>query len=131
MTYFQVNSKCNGCLACLQNCPANAIDVKDSGAKRKLLHNMARCARCGNCWRICPQQAIEFQHMFTNQWDEVVELDLIHCQVCDEPLYTSAFRETLAGKTGASETPLCSRHKEALTLKVNAHFAGLKSGQAR
>jgi hypothetical protein len=26
---------------------------------------------------------------------------------------------------------LCSRHKEALTLKVNAHFAGCKSGQTR
>ncbi|OQW96872.1 MAG: hypothetical protein BWK74_07560 [Desulfobacteraceae bacterium A6] len=131
MTYFQVNNKCNGCLACLQNCPANAIDVKDSGTKRKLLHNMARCARCGNCWRVCPEQAIEFQHMLTNQWDEVVELDLIRCQVCEEPLYTSAFRETLAGKTGTSETPLCSRHKEALTLKFNAHFAGYKSGQTR
>ncbi len=131
MTYFQVNEKCNGCLACLQNCPANAIDVEDLGAKRKLLHNMARCARCGNCWRICPQQAIEFQHMLTNQWDEVVALNLIHCQVCQEPLYTAAFRETLAGKTGVSETPLCSRHKEALTLKVNAHFAGLKTGQTR
>ena len=59
---------------------------------------MARCARCGNCWRICPQQAIEFQHMLTNQWDEVVVLDLIHCQVCEEPLYTSAFRETLREK---------------------------------
>jgi len=131
MTYFQVNSKCNGCLACLQNCPANAIDVKDSGGKRKLLHNMARCARCGNCWRICPQQAIEFQYMLTNQWDEVVELDLIHCQVCEEPLYTSAFIETIAGKTGTLEKPLCSRHKEAFTLKVNAHFAGYKSGQTR
>jgi len=131
MTYFQVNNKCNGCLACLQNCPANAIDVKDSGEKRMLLHNMARCARCGNCWRVCPQQAIEFQHMMTNQWDEVVVLNLIKCQVCDEPLYTSAFRETLAGKTGSLETPLCSRHKEALALKVNAHFAGYKSGQTR
>lgn len=131
MAYFRVNDKCNGCLACLQNCPANAIDFKDSGTERKLLHNMARCARCGNCWRICPQQAIEFEHMLTNQWDEVVALDLVRCQVCDEPLYTSAFREALAEKTGIPEKPLCSRHKEAFTLKVNAHFAGYKSGQTR
>lgn len=131
MAYFRVNEKCNGCLACLQNCPANAIDFKDSGGERKLLHNMARCARCGNCWRICPQQAIEFEHMLTNQWDEVVVLDLVRCQVCDEPLYTSAFREALAEKTGISEKPLCYRHKEALNLKINAHFAGYKSDRKR
>ena len=124
MLYFQVNNRCNGCLACLQNCPANAIDVQDSGAKRKLLHNMARCARCGNCWRVCPQQAIEFQHLLINQWDEVVELDLLCCRICGEPLYSPAFSQALTEKTGASIAPLCARHQEVLTQKVNAHFAG-------
>jgi NAD-dependent dihydropyrimidine dehydrogenase PreA subunit len=131
MIYFQVNSRCNGCLACLQNCPADAIAAKDSDGKRKLLHNMARCARCGNCWRICPEQAIEFQHMLTNEWDEVVELDLIACRICGEPLYTQAFREALGRKTAVSETPLCSKHKEALTLKVKTHFAGCKQDRMR
>ncbi|HSO67500.1 MAG TPA: 4Fe-4S dicluster domain-containing protein [Desulfatirhabdiaceae bacterium] len=124
MSYLQVNHRCNGCLACLENCPANAIDVRDSDGTRTILHNMARCARCGNCWRICPQQAIDFQHMLVNQWDEVVSLALIHCQVCGEPLYTSAYYETLAEKPGVSPAPLCSLHKEALALKVNTHFAG-------
>jgi ferredoxin len=131
MSYFQVNDRCNGCLACLQNCPANAIDCKDSGTERKLLHNMARCARCGNCWRICPQQAIEFDKMLANRWDEVVALDLVRCEVCGEPLYTSAFRDTLAKKTGNPEKPLCSLHKEALQLKINTHFADHKSGRMR
>lgn len=131
MAYFQVNDKCNGCLACLQNCPANAIDVRDSGAKRTLFHNMALCARCGNCWRICPQHAVEFQHMLANRWDEVIALDLIYCRECEEPLYTAAFKEKLSGKKGILETPLCSRHKEALALKVNVHFPGYKSGQTR
>lgn len=134
MIYFQVNDRCNGCLACMQNCPANAIDVRDSGTKRRLLHNMARCARCGNCWRVCPQQAIEFQHLLTNQWDEVVELDLLRCRVCDDPLYSPAFSLAVAGKTGAEIMPLCARHKEAIALKVDAHFpgrSGRKKGQGK
>jgi ferredoxin len=131
MAYFIVNDRCNGCLACLQNCPANAIDFKDSGNERKLLHNMARCARCGNCWRICPQQAIEFDKMLANRWDEVVALDLVRCEVCGEILYTSAFRKTLADKTGGKEKPLCILHKEALILKVSTHFAGYKQGRRR
>lgn len=131
MAYFQVNDRCNGCLACLQNCPANAIDFKDSGTERKLLHNMARCARCGNCWRICPQQAIEFDKMLANLWDEVVALDLVRCEVCGEILYTAAFRKTLYDKTGVYEKPLCTLHKEAFSLKISAHFAGHKPGRTR
>jgi len=126
MNFFQVNSKCNGCLACLQNCPANAIDVQDDAKKRKLRHNMAKCARCGNCWRVCPQDAVEFQYMLQNRWDEVISLDLEHCRVCGEPIYTAAFGETLAEKLGKLEAPVCERHKPALTLKVKAHFMGKK-----
>lgn len=115
----------------MQNCPANAIDVQDDDQKRRLLHNMARCARCGNCWRVCPQEAIEFQHMLQNQWDEIIALDLLNCKVCGEPVYTSAFGETLAEKIGDSGAPLCARHKEALTLKLKAHFVGFKSDPTR
>ncbi len=127
MAYFIVNHRCNGCLACLQNCPAKALDFRDSDSKRSLLHNMARCARCGNCWRICPQQAIEFQHMMTNQWDEVAVMDILYCRVCNEPLYTAAFLKTLSEKLDVLHPPLCSRHKEALALKIKTHFPGLKT----
>ena len=131
MSYFRVNEKCNGCLACLQNCPATAIDVIDKDEKRTLLHNMARCARCGTCWRVCPQDAIEFQHILENNWDEVVSLDLVHCKVCGEVLYTRPFEETLNGKIGEQGTPLCARHREALALKAKTLFAGGKQQQKR
>ena len=55
MSYFRVNENCNGCLACVENCPASALDFVDQKSKRTLKHSMTQCARCGQCWRICPQ----------------------------------------------------------------------------
>ena len=126
MRYFQVNERCTGCLACLHNCPANALDVEDNGRQRKLRHNMARCARCGTCWRVCPEKAIEFQYMLRNQWDDVITLDLVSCRVCGETLYTAAFGNALAGKLGTGESALCDKHKDALFLKVQTHFTAQK-----
>ncbi len=77
MSYFRVNDKCNCCLSCVENCPASALDFIDQDGRRTLKHNMTKCARCGQCWRICPQEAIEFQHLLVGQWDDVVTLDLI------------------------------------------------------
>ncbi|MCP4688298.1 MAG: 4Fe-4S dicluster domain-containing protein [Desulfobacterales bacterium] len=124
MSYFQVNDKCNGCLACVQNCPANALKSVEESEKRTLLHNMARCARCGNCWRVCPREAIEFQHILKNEWDEVITLDLLLCEVCGEPIYTPEFGETLSEKLDEKVQTLCPRHKEALSLLARAHFPG-------
>jgi NAD-dependent dihydropyrimidine dehydrogenase PreA subunit len=84
MPYFRVNENCNGCLACVENCPATALDYVDQDDGRTLKHNMTKCARCGQCWRVCPQNAIEFQHLLVGEWDEVITLDLIHCRVCGE-----------------------------------------------
>jgi ferredoxin len=122
MPYFRVNAKCDGCLACVQNCPANALKADDSGASRTLSHNMARCARCGNCWRVCPQNAIEFQHFLHGQWDEVTTLTLLRCRICDEPLYTADFRENAAALADKDVEPLCPRHREALPSIMQAHF---------
>lgn len=122
MLYFKVNNKCNGCLACVQNCPAIALTSKEEDNKRTILHNMALCARCGTCWRVCPEEAIEFEHMLKNQWDEVVTLDLVRCVICDELLYTVDFEKTLSEKNKKKIEPLCSRHREAHSLKTAAYF---------
>ena len=111
MSYFRVNEKCNGCLACVENCPASALRFKDLDGRRTLMHNMNKCARCGQCWRICPQEAIEFQHLLVGQWDEVVTLDLIHCQVCGEPLYSTRYEQNLANKLNSTTAALCPQHQ--------------------
>ena len=116
--FFKVNEKCNGCLACVQNCPANALSYEDHGARRTLKHNMTRCARCGNCWRICPQQAIEFEHLLKGTWDEVATMKLVHCQVCGEPLYTVNFEETLTDKLHHRIESLCPEHRKGFSIST-------------
>jgi len=122
MSYFQVNDQCNGCLACVQNCPANALQAIDQGPARTLQHNMTRCARCGNCWRICPQDAIEFQYLLRNKWDDVVKLQLDRCEVCGETLYTLAYGQGLASKLPTALKPLCAKHKAGPELLAQTHF---------
>lgn len=132
MAYFVVNEKCNGCLSCVQNCPANALTSEDSREKRTLLHNMARCARCANCWRICPQQAIEFQHFMDNKWDDVVALDLIHCKICGEPIYTVNLENTMSAKVGKEIDPICSKHKEsAFAGKLASFYSRIRKIEAK
>ena len=111
MAYFQVNDRCTGCLACVQNCPASALDFKDEGPQRTLLHNMTRCARCGTCWRVCPRDAIEFQYLLKNRWDEVATLELVRCRVCGEPVHTTRLTEAVDDKVSPLAEALCSRHR--------------------
>jgi ferredoxin hydrogenase large subunit len=73
---------------------------------------MTKCARCGQCWRICPQEAIEFQHLLAGQWDDVVTLDLIRCRVCGEPLYSPAYQEKLENELSSSDEALCPQHRQ-------------------
>jgi ferredoxin len=122
MTYFRVNENCNGCLACVQNCPAAALDYLDRSGRRTLRHNMARCARCGQCWRICPQHAIEFQHLLKGAWDEVAAFDLVLCSVCGEPLYTAAFARTLEGCLDKTPDHACPQHRQHYQALARAYF---------
>ncbi|MGD8521342.1 MAG: 4Fe-4S dicluster domain-containing protein [Desulfobacterales bacterium] len=112
MSYFRVNGKCNGCLACVENCPASALRFSDRDNRRTLKHNMTKCARCGQCWRICPQKAIEFEHLLEGGWDDVVTLDLIRCQVCSEPLYSTVYLQKMAGELNSTGEALCPLHRQ-------------------
>ena len=128
MTYFRVNKDCNGCLACVENCPASALDFSDEKNGRTLKHNMTKCARCGQCWRVCPQNAIEFQHLLAGEWDDVITLDLIHCGICGEPLYSPAFGQKVESKINASNEDLCPKHRQTEAAAKLTAGAKLKTG---
>lgn len=122
MSFFRVNANCNGCLACVQNCPASALAHEDRRGRRTLRHNMALCARCGQCWRVCPQAAIEFEHLLQSQWDDVLTLDLVRCRVCGEPLYTAEFGRSVANRLEKSVDPVCSKHRQGVHNLARAYY---------
>jgi ferredoxin len=126
MSFFNVNNNCNGCLSCVQNCPASALSYRDEESKRTLLHNMSLCARCGNCWRICPQKAVQFEEILNGVWDSVTTMELVHCAVCGEPLYTDTFKQALAGKVDYEVVTLCPLHKKTFSLDAWKHLASDK-----
>jgi MinD superfamily P-loop ATPase len=46
---------CNGCRACLHPCFYDAIAI---GPDRKAHIEAANCVGCGNCYQVCPVDAI-------------------------------------------------------------------------
>ncbi len=45
--------KCNGCTHCVQNCPTEAIRIRNG----KAVIIIDRCIDCGQCIKVCPQHA--------------------------------------------------------------------------
>ena len=113
MSCFKVNERCTGCLACVENCPAAALRCVNGKNSRTLLHNLIACARCGNCWRICPEDAIEFDHLLKGGWEEVASFNLLRCSVCGEPIAAENQISTLRTKYGQQAGALCFRHRGA------------------
>ena len=114
MPYFKVNDRCTGCLSCVHNCPAGALDVMHNEEHRIILHNIISCARCGNCWRICPEEAIEFQHLLKGEWDEVTRFEVVTCSICGEPIFTADHKEMLKTKHNQDPETLCPIHRGAI-----------------
>ncbi len=118
MSCFRVNENCNGCLVCVQNCPTTALKYIDTNGKREILHNISRCARCGHCWRICPQNAIEFKYLLDGEFESVASFDLVHCQVCGAPIYTTNFSKTISKALENDAVALCPEHKGLESIKL-------------
>ena len=49
------DKKCTGCGICAENCPANAIDIKNNIAHI----NSEKCVGCAMCISVCPQKAVQ------------------------------------------------------------------------
>jgi NADH:ubiquinone oxidoreductase subunit F (NADH-binding)/(2Fe-2S) ferredoxin/Pyruvate/2-oxoacid:ferredoxin oxidoreductase delta subunit len=54
ISYYIDPARCQACLICLRNCPAQAI----SGGKDRIhVIDQSRCTRCGNCLDLCPARS--------------------------------------------------------------------------
>ena len=53
---YDINEKCNGCMACISACAVHAI----TGEKGKVhLINQEACTKCGACFAVCQHDAID------------------------------------------------------------------------
>ncbi len=51
VSYYIEPDKCQACMICLRNCPAEAI----SGAKNQIhVIDQRKCTKCGTCFDVCP-----------------------------------------------------------------------------
>ena len=51
VSYYIIPDKCEACLICLRNCPAEAI----SGGKDQIhVIDQSKCTKCGACFDVCP-----------------------------------------------------------------------------
>jgi hydrogenase-4 component H len=106
------DTKCVGCLACVENCPVNALDYKDStkgeGPKRTLIHYTDTCIFCGQCEAVCiaDHEGIKL----SNDWElsffdrkaayETIEKELQLCEVCGSVITCKDHLKWIAEKIG-------------------------------
>ena len=107
MRFFKVNNNCIGCMACVDNCPGRALKAEWEGHKAFIYHNMAKCARCGLCWRICPENAIEFGNLLQGHWDEVESFDTVPCERCSKTICTTKQLEEIRNTVELDSELLC------------------------
>ena len=56
------SSKCIGCAACVNSCPAGAIVIDDSDGKRTVKFTHKDCIFCATCQEVCPTEAVELTY---------------------------------------------------------------------
>jgi NADH:ubiquinone oxidoreductase subunit F (NADH-binding)/(2Fe-2S) ferredoxin/NAD-dependent dihydropyrimidine dehydrogenase PreA subunit len=53
VSYYIDPARCQACMICLRNCPAEAID----GSKGKIhVVDQSKCTKCGTCFEMCPDR---------------------------------------------------------------------------
>jgi len=82
------NEKCTGCGACVEVCPAKAIEIVDRGDERMVKFDHTKCIFCGFCEEVCPDDAIEMATRYNiatkNKGEAISEarLRLAKCTSC-------------------------------------------------
>jgi len=87
------DAHCIGCAACVQVCPAGALEFRDvtsDGSPRRVLTvRWDKCICCGQCERYCTTEKgihltneFDFAGFKPEDFEEKVEKDLLLCEAC-------------------------------------------------
>jgi len=87
--------KCNGCGACVQNCPASALKIISEEDGRTIEVWYGKCIYCGRCEEVCPEKAITLTATYslvTGRKEEIkssVQLPISRCLRCGKSIATA------------------------------------------
>lgn len=126
-------SKCLGCGACVNACPANALSIEDDLKEgiRWVRLFIGRCIYCGRCADACPVNAISLSREFelsTLENEELfqeVGLRMVRCVICGKPFTTYRLVKEVMKGLEPDERPLllvCPECRAKLAAR-NASFA--------
>lgn len=105
------NKECIGCGACIQVCPAGALESREiidsSKPRREVILHLDRCIYCGQCQARC---TTEKGVTLTNEYDlastdrndliTVTERELVLCERCGGPIATRDHLHWISEKLG-------------------------------
>ncbi|OKY78614.1 MAG: putative Fe-S center protein [Candidatus Methanohalarchaeum thermophilum] len=89
-------SECKGCGECIEECPADAIDIQED----KAYLNEEKCIGCGKCIAVCPNEAIKIP------WDDATPVQLQE-RICEYAYGADKDKETYFINVLNSITPGC------------------------
>jgi hydrogenase-4 component H len=103
-----IEEKCIGCGACVEVCPALAREIRDeiSRGVRQVIHYQDRCIYCGECVDRCPTQALrhtqdyDLSDFSRDNYVELIEKELVFCEICGEPITTRDQLRWIARRVG-------------------------------
>jgi formate hydrogenlyase subunit 6/NADH:ubiquinone oxidoreductase subunit I len=87
-------SKCKGCMLCVRDCPARAIqiDVADKAARKYVFHyHVDRCIYCAQCVASCKEDALSMSSV------------LYHLASTDKATFTEVYRSEGEGACAEGE----------------------------
>ncbi|HIE06212.1 MAG TPA: 4Fe-4S dicluster domain-containing protein [bacterium (Candidatus Stahlbacteria)] len=85
--------KCVGCGACSEVCPTEARETDDRGKVRRLVYHPERCIFCSLCVEACitkegiiHTQVYELSKLKREEFGDVIEKELVFCELCGETI---------------------------------------------
>jgi len=124
-------SKCIGCGACVEVCPAKARELDDDLEKgiRHVVYLKDMCIFCGQCVAYCTtkegiRHTLDYDLSFTDKesYKEAIDKELVFCEKCGVVITTKDHLTWIARKVGelayANPTLVLARQKELSTIEM-------------